>query len=140
MTTDDQRAVLDSLPELYLLRDLAELPGVMLATVARLIDNVFCTYNQINLRTGTLTAAYHPPQWQPRMEAIMPLMEPHIDSHPVYRNVFDNGDGSPHFVSDFLAEREWKQTPFSKALATISGMRASSSACKLPDRSSFSSR
>jgi DNA-binding CsgD family transcriptional regulator len=121
---DDYRAIHAELPELYRLRDAAALPAVMLEAVRRLIPCLFCTYNQVNHSTGALVAAYHPADWQPHMEAIMPRMAPHIGSHPVYRNVYDNGDGSPHFVSDFASEEEWRVTPFATALETI-GVRDS---------------
>ena len=96
----------------------------MLEAVRRLIPCLFCTYNQVSHRSGALVAAYHPTNWQPRMEAIMPQMAPHIGSHPVYRNVYENGDGSPHSVSDFASEEEWSVTPFATALETI-GVRDS---------------
>ncbi|RYD31473.1 MAG: hypothetical protein EOP87_14650 [Verrucomicrobiaceae bacterium] len=106
------------------MRDSASLPSVMLEAVRRLIPCLFCTYNQVSHLTGALVAAYHPPEWQAPMESIMPRMAPHIGSHPVYRNVHDNGDGSPHSVSDFASEEEWSVTPFATALETI-GVRDS---------------
>ncbi|WAC21263.1 helix-turn-helix transcriptional regulator [Luteolibacter sp. SL250] len=124
MKAEDYRAIHAELPELYRLRDAAALPGVMLEAIRRLIPCLFCTYNHVSQRTGALVAAYHPADWQPRMEAIMPRMAPHIGSHPVYRNVYDNGDSSPHFVSDFASEEEWSITPFASALETI-GVRDS---------------
>lgn len=119
MNDADHASVHKLLPCLYELRDLAELPQVMLEGASALIPNVFATYNQINLRSGTLIAAYFPLEWQPRMEAIMPLMEPHVQAHPIYRHVFDSGDGSTRFVSDFVSKAEWRQTPFSKALSPL---------------------
>jgi DNA-binding CsgD family transcriptional regulator len=115
----DYQAIHTELPELYRLRDAASLPGVMLEGIRRLIPCLFCTYNQMNHHTGALVAAYHPTDWQTAMESIMPQMAPHIESHPVYRNVYDNGDGSPRFVSDFMSEEEWSRTPFAAALDTI---------------------
>ena len=119
MNPADYEAIHAELPEIYLLRDAASLPSVMLAAIRRLIPCVFCTYNQVNNVTGSLVAAYHPADWQSSMERLMPLMAPHLGSHPVYRNVYDNGDGSPHFVSDFASEEEWSRTPFAAALETI---------------------
>jgi DNA-binding CsgD family transcriptional regulator len=119
MQPADYRAIHAELPELYRLRDTATLPAIMLEAIRRLIPCVFCTYNQLNHRTGALAAAYHPPEWQSAMEAIMPRMAPHLGSHPVYRNVYDNGDGSPHFVSDFATEEAWSRTPFAEVLETI---------------------
>jgi len=119
MNPVDYEAIHQGLPELYRLRNVAALPDVILAVVRRLIPCIFCTYNHINHRNGGLTAAYHPADWQSAMEAIMPRMVPHLNNHPVYRNVYDNGDGSPHFVSDFVSEEEWRVTPFAAALETI---------------------
>lgn len=124
MKPSDYEAVHAELPEIYRLRDAASLPSVMLEAISRLIPCVFCTYNQLNHLSGALVAAYHPPAWQSSMESIMPRMAPHIGSHPVYRNVYENGDGSPHFVSDFATEEEWSLTPFAAALETI-GVRDS---------------
>lgn len=115
----DYQAIHAELPEIYRLRDVASLPSVMLEALYRLIPCIFCTYNQVNHHTGALVAAYHPANWQSAMERIMPQMAPHIGSHPVYRNVYENGDGSPHFVSDFVSAEEWKLTPFATALETI---------------------
>ncbi len=124
MRSSDYQAVHRELPELYRLRDTSALPGVMLESIRRLIPCLYCTYNQFNHRTGSLAAFYHPAHWQSAMESIMPEMAPHLDSHPVYRNVYDNGDNSPHFVSDFVSEEEWSPTPFAKALEKI-GVRDS---------------
>ena len=119
MKSADYDALHTELPEIYRLRDSASLPAVMLQAIRRLIPCLFCTYNQIDHRTGALVAAYHPAEWQREMEGIMPLMAPHLGSHPVYRNVYGNGDGSPHFVSDFVSAEDWSRTPFAQALATI---------------------
>lgn len=124
MKSVDYDALHSELPEIYRLRDAASLPAVMLQAIRRLIPCLFCTYNHFDNRAGNLVAAYHPAEWQGKMEAIMPRMAPHLDSHPVYRNVYDNGDGSPHFVSDFATEEEWSRTPFAAALETI-GVRDS---------------
>lgn len=129
----DYKAIQQELPLLYQLRDVAGLPAVMLEAVSRLIPNTFCTYNQINHRTGAVAVAYHPESWRSAMEGIMPLMVPHLEGHPVYRNVYDNGDGSPHFVSDFLSEEEWDRTPFASALDTI-GVRESLIFCLYTSR------
>lgn len=107
------------LPDLYRLRDIAELPRVMLELVSTVIPNVFATCNRMDLRSGTVTAAYYPEEWQPRMEAIMPQMHPHVHTHPIYRHVFDTGDGSARFVADFVEEDEWRQGPFARALAPL---------------------
>jgi DNA-binding CsgD family transcriptional regulator len=115
----DYKAIHEELPEIYRLRDVASLPAVMLEAIRRVIPCIFCTYNQVNHHTGALVAAYHPAEWQSAMEGIMPQMAPHIGSHPVYRNVYENGDGSPHFVSDFVSAEDWKLTPFATALETI---------------------
>jgi DNA-binding CsgD family transcriptional regulator len=120
----DYQAIHEQLPELYRLRDTAALPVVMLEAIRQLIPCLFCTYNQVSHRTGALAAAYHPVAWQPAMESIMPIMAPHIGSHPVYRNVYESGDGSPRCVSDFATEEEWSRTPFASALETI-GVRDS---------------
>lgn len=133
MKPADFRAIHQELPDLYRLRDAATLPVVMLEAMRRLIPCLFCTYNQINHHTGSLSAAYFPPDWQSPMEAIMPRMAPHLDRHPVYRNVYDNGDGSPHFVSDFASEEEWSRTPFAAALETI-GVRDSLIFCLYTSR------
>lgn len=124
MTAADLKAIHAELPDLYRLRDAASLPMVMLGVLRRLIPCLFCTYNQFNHRTGALVAAYDPPDWQSAMESIMPRMAPHLGSHPVYRNVYENHDESPHFVSDFAGEAEWSLTPFGAALETI-GVRDS---------------
>lgn len=124
MKLSDYQAIQAELPELYRLRDTASLPVVMLAAIRRLIPCVFCTYNQVNHRAGALAAAYHPAEWQSTMEAIMPRMAPHLGSHPVYRHVYEQEDGSPHFVSDFASEEEWSRTPFAAALEPI-GVRDS---------------
>lgn len=133
MNRIDYEAIHHELPGLYRLRDAAALPVVMLEAMRRLIPCLFCTYNQISHHTGSLSAAYFPSNWQSPMEAIMPLMAPHLDRHPVYRNVYDNGDGSPHFVSDFASEEEWSRTPFAGALETI-GVRDSLIFCLYTSR------
>jgi DNA-binding CsgD family transcriptional regulator len=124
MKSCDYEAIHAELPDLYRLRDTASLPAVMLEAVRRLIPCLFCTYNHISHRTGAVAAFFHPEEWQSAMESIMPLMAPHLDTHPVYRNVYDKGDTSPRFVSDFVSEDEWSHTPFARALETI-GVRDS---------------
>ncbi len=119
MELADYEAIHSELSEIYRLRDAATLPAVMLEAIRRLIPCVFCTYNYLNHFTGAVAVAYHPVEWQPAMEKIMPLMAPHLGSHPVYRHVYEKGDGSPHFVSDFVGEEEWSRTPFASALETI---------------------
>lgn len=114
-----QSAIHRLLPQLYQLRDLTDLPKIMLEIASAVIPNVFATYNRLDLRSQTVTAAYHPPEWQPRMEAIMPEMHPHVHTHPIYRHVFETGDGSAHFTADFVSEEEWSQTPFARALKPL---------------------
>lgn len=118
--TPEMHSVIDPLlPQLYQLRDMAELPGVMLETISSVVPNIFATFNRLDLRAGTVTAAYFPAEWQPQMEAIMPEIHPHVHTHPIYRHVFETGDGSAHMTADFMSEEDWQKTPFSRALAPL---------------------
>lgn len=98
---------------------MAELPGAMLRLIGDLIPNLFATYNDLNLRTHSTLAVYHPAEWQARHEAIMPRLVPLVHQHPIFQHVQRTGDGSPHFIADFVAEDDWLQTDFGRELATI---------------------
>ena len=115
----DYAAILAALPDLYRATDMAELPGVILRLVTRLIPNVFATYNELNLHSGAVILIYHPEEWRSRHEPLMPRLVPNVHQHPIFQHVQQTGDGGPRFIADFLSEAEWLATDFGRELATI---------------------
>lgn len=115
----DLEALNGALPELYRLRDVTELMPVMLEIAGCLIPTSLSTYNEFNIETGALVAAYRPAEMQAPMEALMPQMSAAIGENPLFRNYLLTGDGDPRFISDFLTAEEWRTNKFRLASASM---------------------
>jgi hypothetical protein len=79
----DYEGILVALADLYVLRDLSDLPQTMMRIAEALIPCVFCTYNELRADTQSVIIAYRPEEWRERMQPYVADAALHLDEHPV---------------------------------------------------------
>ena len=112
LTPSDHEALTARLPYLYKLRDVAELAPVMLEISNEVVPSHYSCYNELNMRTGALIAAYEPSHFGALIEPLLPELAATVGTHPVYHHHLMTGEGNPQLTSDRCTEAEMEENPF----------------------------
>ena len=99
LTIHAHQALNARMPRLYELRVVAALAPVMLEISNELIPSRYTCYNELNLRTRALIAAYDPPEFGKIMEPLLPELTATVGTHPVSHTKLLTGEGVAELTS-----------------------------------------
>ncbi|CUS38986.1 conserved hypothetical protein [Candidatus Nitrospira nitrosa] len=108
------RQVSEFLLDLYQLRTHEEFTSHVIAALPKITDGEFTSYNEINHRHGLGTFQTDVPGFLKEPEHFGQVLAKEAEHHPILKYFQKTRDGSAVTLSDFVADREFRETVLSQ--------------------------
>lgn len=108
------RQVSEFLLDLYQLRTHEEFTSHVIAALPKITDGEFTSYNEINHRHGLGTFQTDVPGFLKKPEHFGQVLAKEAEHHPILKYFQKTRDGSAVTLSDFVADREFRETVLSQ--------------------------
>lgn len=108
------RQVSEFLLDLYQLRTHEEFTSHVIAALPKITEGEFTSYNEINHRHGSGTFKTDVPGFLKKPEHFGQVLAEEAEHHPILKYFQKTQDGSAVTFSDFMADREFRETLLSR--------------------------
>ncbi len=114
LTGKDLRRISEFLRDLYQLRTHEEFRNHLLTALPTITEGEFTSYNEIDHRHGVGAFKTDVPGFLDKPEHYGQILAQHADNHPVLQHFEKTQDGSAVTISDFVPQREFRDTALHK--------------------------